>query len=153
MSNIFSTNQRIIPTEEDEVAVRQMNGILFVNNAYHCRPKDLWPSELVDAKPEWVRAMELYLANFCRPIQSIAREVKCVACDKQLTGAYAHMADWRHASAVTVNTSSATLEGRCSGCGYPVRCRHEIKLPDGRTLVRLDNFPLCYHPSATERAN
>lgn len=151
MSNTYPPMERQIPAEEDERPVKHLNGVILANDAFHCRPKDLWPNDMEHAKPEWVPYMELYLANFCRPIQSIAKEVKCVACDKQLTGAYAYMADWKSQNAVNFDPGSPTLEGKCDGCGYPVRCKHTIKLPNGQVLVRLDNFPLCYHPSATER--
>ncbi len=143
----------VIPTKEEERPVKHLNGIIFTNDAWHCRPEDLWPTELSQAEPEWVRWMEIYLANFCRPVQSIAKEVQCVACDAQLTGAYAGFRDPMHRLAVVIDESSPTLEGRCGECGYPIRARHVIALPDGRPIVKLENFPLCYHPSATAREN
>ncbi len=89
--------------------------------------------------------MTLYFGNFCEPVRNLANEVHCVACNQKLTGPYG-MDDWRTRAALHVDTSSPTLEARCSGCAYPVRCRHVVKLTDERVLVHLDWFPLMYHP-------
>jgi len=151
MSNIYPIMDRI-PSVEDERPVTQKDGFVFANPAYHARHDDLWPPKAGEEPPRdsWRQAIDLYLANFCRPVRSIANEVKCFACNMLLTKPYAGPG----ARGLTVDPHSPTLEGRCDGCGWPVRCRHEIlTLPTegSQPLVRLDYFPMSYHPSAIER--
>lgn len=141
----------VIPLRGEEHPVEIFAGRRLKNPAYHCRPEHLWPKGISEAQPEWVTQMELYLANFCEPIRTIADEVKCMACDKQVTGHHILLTDWRHKDAIKFSPHG-TMEGTCTGCGYPCRLKHEIFVKDTRKLiVRLDNFPLFYHPSATNR--
>lgn len=138
---------KTIPTENEEIGIRQYSGNVFKNIAKHCRPRHLFPAgDLLDAQPEWINAIELYLANFCEPVRNIANEVHCVACNQKLTGPQG-MVDWKTRGAMLVDTTIPTKEGRCSGCAYPVRCDHRIELPDGRLVVHLSWFPMQYHPS------
>jgi hypothetical protein len=147
----FWENNRI-PTLEEEVPVLNLNGFIFSNRAYHCRHDDLWTPRPEDSLSlEGRRAIDVYLANFCRPVQSIAKEVRCVACNVNLTLPMG--GDAR--KTMVVDSSSDTLESRCEECGYPLRCRHMIVLLAPHSplaVVKLDFFPLCYHPSATTRA-
>lgn len=144
---------RQIPSEEDERPVRIFSGIVLANDAYHCRPKHLWPNDISQAKPEWIPPMELYLANFCKPIRTIADEIRCVACDEQVTGHHVGVLDYRVRGKLGWS-EEGTKEGRCLSCGYPMRMRHQIFMPDdGPRLVDLNGFPLFYHPSATQNLN
>lgn len=138
--------------EEDERPALTCNGIVLANPAYHCKPVDLWPNDLKEAKPEWIPPMERYLFDFCRPVRTIADEVRCVSCDRQVTGAYVHLADWRQRKAMSFD-EKWPYEGRCLGCGYPARLGHEILSPEGQCLVKLSGFPLFYHPDSTSRIN
>jgi len=153
VSNIYPppTETKPIPAEEQETPVSSVNGFVFKHPATHCRVKHLWPPKPGETVPEeWTNAMTLYLANFAEPVRNLANQVQCFACNSLLTGPYG-MADWRTRGAISLNTDTPTLEGKCNGCGWPLRAFHEIKLPTGQLLVRLDGFPLLYHPSATER--
>lgn len=142
-----------IPSEEDETPARHLNGMLLANPAYICRPKDLWPKGYKELKPEWVDPIERYLASFARPIRTIADEIKCVACDRQVTGHHVGLADWRFKTALTYSPEG-TMEGRCNGCGYPVRVDHKMVMSNGGPLlVHLKGFPLFYHPIATQRTS
>lgn len=142
-----------VPPLEEEKPIRSLNGFVFANPAWHARHDDLWPPKAGVDLPleEWRRAIDLYLANFCRPIKSIANEVHCVACDGLLTMPYGKAGH----KGIIVDKSSFGLESKCAGCGYPIRCKHVITMPEPNNhviLVKLDYFPMCYHPSATERA-
>ncbi len=140
----------VIPTEEEETAVRSYSGYMLKNRALHCRPKHLFPqADLETAAPAWTTAMQLYFANFCEPVRNLANEVHCVACNARLTGPQG-MADWLTRGALMVDTESETLEARCTACAYPARCAHRVYLPDGRLVVALNWFPLQYHPSAMD---
>jgi hypothetical protein len=132
--------------EDGEVPVRNYHGVVLANPAYHCRPRDLWPTELDELPMEFWHPLEEYLKRFSRPVRTIADEIRCLACDKQVTGHHVGLQDWRYKSAMTYSTEG-TCEGRCNGCGYPVRLFHEIRTLDGEKLiVRLNGFPLFYHP-------
>lgn len=141
-----------IPTLEEERPIKNHNGFVFSNPAFHCRHDDLWtPRPGDNLSTEGRRAIDVYLANFCRPVQSIAKEVRCVACNVNLT----FPMGGRERRTITMDTSSATKEGRCTDCGYPLRCTHIITLlppHPPHVVVKLEFFPLCYHPSATKRA-
>lgn len=137
-----------IPTKEKEVAVRGFGGYTFKNPALHCRPEYLFPkADLETAQPEWVEALVLYFANFCEPVRNIANEIHCVACNTKLTGPQG-MDDWRTRGALAVNLESPKREARCTTCGYPTRCAHQVFLPNGKLVVALNWFPLQYHPHA-----
>ena len=151
MSNIYPPPPQIPPPEEEK-PVTTLLGMVLANKAWHARHDDLWPPKAGQepVKPEWRDAIDLYLGNFCRPVKSIANEVHCVACNGLLTKPYAGP-DHR---GISVDPTSPTLEAKCESCGYPIRCKHAITLPPPNNhvlLVRLEYFPLCYHPSATER--
>lgn len=145
------TNLKMIPPREGEVPVQIFAGQRLKNPIYHCRPEHLWPKDIQQANPSWVKDISLYCANFAEPIRTIADELKCPACDKQVTGHHILLTDWRHKDAITYSPHG-TMEGNCTGCGYPCRLKHEIRWSEtGQMLVTLKNFPLFYHPSATER--
>lgn len=150
MSNIFPLPYKKIPSEEDEQPARYAQGVELKNPAYHCRPKDLWPKGVASAEQSWLDAMQLYLANFARPIRSIADEIKCLACNTQVTGHHVIITDWRHRTKLKYSPEG-TMEGSCTNCGYPARLKHDIYLGQ-QLLVSLKGFPLFYHPSATERS-
>lgn len=142
----------VIPPESEEKPVRIFHSVVFANDAYHCRPIHLWPNEIKDAKPEWLPPMERYLAAFCKPIRTIADEIKCVACDEQVTGHHVGFDHYKYRSNLKFQREG-TWEGRCASCGYPCRLKHRIFMPNGQPLVELIGFPLFYHPSATQRNN
>ncbi len=135
--------------ENEERPARNANGHVLANPAYHCRPEDLWPSDVEDLKPEWRDAIERYLFAFARPVRTIADEIRCVACDRQVTGAHVGLADFRTKTALSY-VKEGTWEGRCAACAYPARLKHNIFMPDnGPCLVSLTGFPLFYHPEST----
>jgi hypothetical protein len=136
-----------IPLREQEQPVVGYAGFVFKNQAWHCRPEHLFPAADLDtAEEQWKQVMTLYFANFCEPVRNLANEIHCVACNAKLTGPYG-MADWRSRQALNVDESEDTAEARCTGCGYPARCNHTLKMPDGRLLVKLSWLPLMYHPT------
>ena len=143
-----------IPTEAEEKPVQGWAGHLFKNKALHCRPRHLFPlSDLQEAEGVWVNRIELYLANFCEPVRNIANEIHCVACNQRLTGPQG-MRQWKNfnpAQALAIDAASPTGECRCTGCGYPGRAVHEIRMPDGRLIVRVEWLPLQYHPTTLSR--
>jgi hypothetical protein len=144
------TEQRV---GEDEVPVRTFMGQVLANPAYHCKGVDLWPNEIKELSEEHIAGLDAYLERFSRPVRTIADEIRCVACDFQVTGAHVGLQDWRHKTALTYSTEG-TCEGRCNQCGYPVRLFHEIRSLNGeRLLVRLNGFPLFYHPNHTAQIN
>lgn len=143
-------------TYVDENAPVVDRGIKFVagkeiyNLAFHCTIKDLWPREHQKAEPQWVESINNYLVDFCRPIRTIADELRCVACNQQVTGH--HILLMNQATKHALSWDPSTNEGRCEGCGYPVRVRHTIRTLDGQqVLVDLQDFPLFYHPSAIKK--
>ncbi len=139
--------------EDKERPVRSCAGVVLANDAYHCRVVDLWPKGVAEAKPEWITAINDYLWAFARPVRTIADEIRCVACDKQVTGAHVGLAEWRTKTALTYS-EEGDMEGRCTGCGYPARLRHRILTRDQTAvLVELKGFPLFYHPDATVKTN
>lgn len=140
---------------EGEYPVRSLAGVIFANSAYHCRPKDLWPQGYREMQPEWVEPIETYLRDFARPIRTIADELRCLACDLQVTGHHVGLQDWRIKNALSYDPDPKTsMEGRCGGCGYPCRLHHAIFMPNGGPLlVRLVPFPLFYHPHSTAKTN
>jgi len=157
MSNKYPLAPKI-PTLAEETPIRSHNGFVFSNPAYHARHDDLWPPKAgVQPPDQWIRdSVDLYLGNFCRPVVSIAKEVRCVACNADLTAPYGTDQKWAmHSTPLKIDYQSGSHEARCGGCGYPVRCKHIISPPPPRPmlppLVKLDFFPLCYHPSATDR--
>jgi hypothetical protein len=143
----------VIPPRDEEVPVRTFNGFVFANDAWHCRPIHLWPKGVdeLEKHPDWKDQIERYLAAFCEPVTTAAKEICCVACNEQVTGAYINVEDWRHKGKLEFS-QEGTWEGRCRSCGYPCRLKHEIMLGE-LLLVRLQAFPLFYHPSATQRTN
>lgn len=142
------TEQRV---EEGERPVLHCNGIILANEAYHCKAADLWPNGVAEMKPEWEEPIARYLQDFARPVRTIADEIRCLACDKQVTGHHVGLQDWRTKNALEYSTEG-TCEGRCTGCGYPCRLFHEIFMPNGGPLlVRLNGFPLFYYPDSTAR--
>jgi hypothetical protein len=108
--------------------------------------------EELNQHPEWREPIEKYLAAFCEPIRTIADEIKCVACDEQVTGHHIGLQHWKFKQKL-VYSEEGTKEGRCANCGYPCRLKHEIFTPENTLLVRLSGFPLFYHPSATQQIN
>lgn len=158
MSNIYPPPPKI-PSPEEEKPIKSYNGFVFSNSAWHARHDDLWPPKAGEARPpqEFRDAIDLYLGNFCRPIKSIANEVRCVACNEDLTTPYGRkeLITNLGGARLKIDRASPTLEARCGNCGYPVRCAHSISplppRPKFPLLVKLDFFPLCYHPSATDR--
>jgi hypothetical protein len=148
------TEHLTIPSEEEERPVRIFNSIVLVNDARHCRPKHLWPKggRELDQHPGWRDQIERYLAAFCEPVRTIADELRCVACDEQVTGHHVGIMDWRYRNRLTFS-EEGSMEGRCTKCGYPCRLKHEISLPSGQLLVRLVGFPLFYHPTACQQTN
>ena len=140
-----------IPTEEGERPVRICNGIVLPTPAYICRPEDLWPTEMKEAKSEWIEPIRRYLQDFTRPIRTIADEIRCLACDEQVTGHHVGLIDPRFKNKLDY-APEGTYEGRCTNCGYPCRLLHKIYMPNGGPLlVRLVGFPLFYHPDSTAR--
>jgi len=139
----------MIPEKEFEIPVQIFAGHPLHHPIYHCRPEHLWPKGISEANPQWIRDISLYCANFGRPIKTIADEIKCPCCDKQVTGHHVLLTSWQHKDAIKFSPHG-TMEGTCTGCGYPCRLKHVIKWKEtGQTLVSLTNFPLFYHPSAT----
>lgn len=150
MSNIFPLDR--IPPESEEIPVRNYNGFVLANPAYHCRHDHLFPPRAGEPPvPEgWRMACDLYLANFCKPIRNIANQVSCVACNQLMVAPQGKQL----ANAISWDPNTEFGEGRCEGCGYPIRTGHKIwELPrHGRQLlVSLPFFPLCYHPRALEK--
>lgn len=143
-----------MPEPEDfsrEGGIIVVNGTALRNTAYPCMAVDLWPTDVRKAKPEWVEAMNLYLTDFCRPVRSIADEIKCVACDSQVTGHHVLLTDWKNKEALTYSPHG-TMEGRCTRCAYPMRMKHEIFSGDKtQLLVRLEGFPLFYYPPSLKK--
>lgn len=144
-------DQMVIPSEEEERPVRTFNGHILANDALHCRPRHLWPKGMdeLNKHPDWKEAIERYLGAFCDPVINAAKQIHCVACNDQVTGAYTDMDDWRVRGKLEFSMEG-TREGKCKNCGYPCRLRHRIMLGT-LPLVALDDFPLFYHPSATQR--
>lgn len=144
---------KTIPPESEERPVRIFNSIVLANDAYHCRPIHLWPKELSEAKAEWLPPMEQYLAAFCKPIRTIANEINCIACDEQVTGHQMGLADYRFKAKLNFE-KEGTWEGRCASCGYPCRLKHDIFVPGTSfRIVGLTEFPLFYHPHATQKSS
>jgi len=142
-------SELIIPTREEELPILYVSGHALHTPAYHCRPGHLWPKDIALAEPEWVHSMEVYLANFCEPVRTIADEIRCVACNIQVTGHHVLLTDWRTKSTIKF-APNGTMEGHCVNCGYPCRLNHQIfSLQTKQLLVHLKNFPLFYHPQAT----
>lgn len=131
-----------------EMPTRTAGGRSLKNPAYVCTARDLWPTELDELTEDYRHDLDCYLRNFCRPVRNIADEVKCVACDAQLTARLQSTAD---KLGRTVEIDERTGEGRCIKCGYPLRAVHRMYGSDGRLLVSLVGLPLMYHPHATER--
>lgn len=158
VSNIYPPPPKI-PSLEEERPIHSLQGYVFTHAAYHARHDDLWPPKAGQepVPDEFRQAIDLYLGNFCRPIKSIASEVRCVACGEDLTTPYGRSAlvTQLGGARLKVDRQTPTLEGRCGNCGYPVRCKHTIRplapRPAFPPLVQLDFFPMCYHPSATDR--
>jgi hypothetical protein len=151
MSNIYPSDELTIPTREEERPVRHMNGVVFTHDAWHCRPQHLWPKDYKNIKPEWQDSIERYLAAFVEPVRTVADEIICFVCGSQLTGHSVLLKDYRYQDNLTFSREG-TWEGRCTGCGYPCRLKHDIFMPNGGPrLVGLTGFPLLYHPSATQK--
>lgn len=150
MSNVYplkGPGREKIPSEEEERPVYQLRGHVFKHPMKHCRPRHLWPQGHQNFSEDERKAAEIYLANFAEPIRSIAEEVKCPACDSQVTGHHTIVTDWRHKNAITWDPQ--TMEGHCVTCGYPMRMSHKVLLGD-RVIFFLKEFPLFYHPNATQ---
>lgn len=153
MSDISLPTGMAVPPRSEERPARSLAGYVFANDAWHCRPIHLWPNGMseLEKHPEWKEPIESYLAAFCEPVTTAAKEICCVACNEQVTGAYMSLQDWKQKGKLQFSLEG-TREGRCRSCGYPCRLRHRIFL--GETpLVGLDDFPLFYHPSATQPKN
>jgi hypothetical protein len=141
-----------VPSEEEERPVRTFNGFVFANDAKHCRPRHLWPRGHTEIKEEWRESIERYLAAFCEPVTTAAKEICCVACNEQVTGHHVGLDDYRHRTKLTYSPEG-TMEGRCTTCGYPCRIKHRIVGPNNVLLVELTEFPLFYHPTACQQIN
>jgi hypothetical protein len=143
----------IIPPRSEERPVRSLGDFVFANDAWHCRPVHLWPRGIKDMLEEWREPIERYLAAFCEPVTTAAKEVCCVACNEQVTGHHVGLDHWKFKQKLTYSPEG-TREGRCTTCGYPCRLLHRIVSLDGQhLLVELSDFPLFYHPSATQQTN
>ena len=144
-----------VPPLEHEKPVRSLKGMIFANPAWHARHDDLWPPKagVEGPTPDQRRMIDVYLANFCRPIKSIANEVRCVACNEDLTTPYGKNIKTSFGRVyLKIDQQTSTKEARCGGCGYPIRTKHTIKyIGSSIPVVTLDFFPMCYHPSATDR--
>jgi hypothetical protein len=144
-----------VPPLEHEKPIRSLKGMIFANSAWHARHDDLWPPKAGEQGPteEQRRAIDVYLANFCRPIKSIANEVRCVACNEDLTTPYGKDIKTSFGRVyLKLDRESPTGEARCGGCGYPIRTKHKITyIGTSIPVVTLAFFPMCYHPSATDR--
>lgn len=144
-----------IPPLEHEKPIGSLKGFIFANPAWFCRHDDLWPPKPGEPLPDdrQRKSIDLYLANFCRPVKSIANEVRCVACGQDLTTPYGQKVKTSLTQTfLKVDRQSPTGEAKCGGCGYPVRTKHVIRyIGSSIPVVKLDFFPLCYHPSATDR--
>lgn len=141
-----------VPSEEEERPVRIFNGYVLANDIRHCRPRHLWPTGHEQIKEEWRDSIERYLAAFAEPVTTAAKEIVCPACGDQVTGHGQNTKDWRFRHKLTFSPED-TMEGRCANCGYPCRLKHEILSPNKELLVRLQGFPLFYHPAATQQTN
>ena len=138
----------LIPDEKDEKPVSVAMGLVLKNPALHCRINHLWKLNDSDTLTEiQIRDLSLYLANFCAPIKNIANETECVACGNLLSKAVPGDMLPRDGNIALQGNG----EGRCLKCGYPLRWYHEIYDRNKILLVRLEFFPLSYHPSALER--
>jgi hypothetical protein len=141
----------VIPSEEEERAVRTHNGFVFAHDARHCRIKHLWPKDQGGLKPEWREPIERYLAAFCEPVRTPADEIVCVACGEQVTAHHVGIGDYRYRDKLKYK-KEGTWECRCAMCAYPGRMKHTIFFPPtGEPLVQLIGFPLFYHPTATQQ--
>lgn len=129
---------------------RTVAGRELKHPAYVCRAIDLWPTELGELAESYRQDLDNYLKDFARPVRNIADEVDCIGCGAQLT---ARTEKTAKRLGQTVEVHPDTGEGRCIKCGYPLRALHKMHGRDGKLLVRLASFPLCYHPSSTSRNN
>lgn len=127
---------------------REVAGRPLHHDAYVCRAKDLWPTELKELSQSHQEDLDRYLRDFARPIRNIADEMSCIACGSQLT---ARTEKTAKKLGRTVEVDEETGEGRCLQCGYPLRALHRMYARDGQLLVRLIGFPLLYHPLSTKR--
>lgn len=128
---------------------RQLAGTEFKHLAYRCKATDLWPNDVKELSAAHQHDLDVYLGDFARPIRNIADEVSCFACGAQLTARTQETAD---KLGKTVECDEVTGEGRCLGCGYPLRALHLMYSTEGQLLVRLMGFPLLYHPYSTKRS-
>lgn len=133
-----------------EMPVREVAGRPLKNLAYVCTAKDLWPNDLRELSDAHQQDLDNYLRDFARPIRNIADEVSCLACGAQLT---ARTEKTAKRLGRTVDVDEETGEGRCLGCGYPLRALHRMYSREGQLLVRLVGFPLMYHPNSTLRSS
>lgn len=142
-----------IPSREEERPVKTYNGVVLAHEMLICRPEHLWPKGMdeLNEHPDWRDAIERYLAAFADPIRTIANEIKCPACGIQVTGHPRSPNAWKYFGAIKYS-KEGTKEGRCGGCGYPCRLKHQIFLRE-TPLVGLDNFPLFYHPDVCQQIN
>ena len=139
----------MIPEESSEKPVGVAMGILLKNAALHCRIHHLWKMEQDDSLTEQqVRDLTLYLANFAAPIRNAANETECLACGALYSKATPPNQMIPRRENIALHEDG---EGRCQKCAYPLRWHHRIFDRNGILLVRLDFFPLSYHPSALEK--
>lgn len=133
-----------------DLPVRELAGVALKHPAHRCTARDLWPTELDELSKAHQADLDRYLSDFAKPIRNIANEVSCVGCGSLLTAAHP---DTAKRLGRTVDVDEQTGEGRCLGCGYPLRALHNIVSREGRLLVQLVGFPLLYHPHSTSRNN
>lgn len=140
-----------VPSVEAEKPISNFNGFLFKNPAVHCRPDHLFKISKDEPYPDhWRIPTELYFANFCKPIKTLANETECIACGTTMT---APQGEYRgQGKGLVLDLESDYLEGRCGNCGYPVRARHFVFNKE-QLVVKLDFFPMNYHPSALQEIN
>lgn len=131
-----------------ELPVRTLAGRELKHPAYVCRARDLWPRGVDELEESKEQDLNNYLRDFARPVRNIADEVDCLGCGAQLT---ARTEKTAKRLGRTVEIDEKTGEGRCLSCGYPLRALHMMYSRQGQLLVRLESFPLMYHPNSTKR--
>jgi hypothetical protein len=92
-----------------------------------------------DDAPEYLSALNAYLADFAAPVRGSDAPHSpclCLRCGEPVAGLLGRFA-WGMASG----------EGFCSECSWPARAHHYPKLPDGELIFdRCFERVLQYHP-------
>lgn len=113
-----------------------------------CAVEDLFTHEPLTPEQEGIiQGYRDYLKDFAAPVVVEGKRF-CHNCGGEFNGLLSTLGLTSH---VAFEWGLTHGEGRCSGCGWPMRGHHYAKTETGEQLFTLRNFPLAYMPEHVER--